>query len=227
MSYTDDIKARLNVTGNSISESQFNTTSNYIKSTFKDSPFYKIVKVNGADTEVRVMDVTSTVKGGKIEPIRFDNKYLLFLPKTTINIGDVVEFDNRTWIITDVQLNELYPSAKIGQCNYKLKYQIGVTKVKTGVDAMGRPTYTETPTYVDPLQPCIINTQIQSVGLNADVNLPKERLIITLTYNSNSKLIKENDVLNINNRNYKVTHFNYTHVINEVGILDVYADRIV
>lgn len=224
-SYLDKHKAKLNITGITIGEAQFNSTANFINSTFKDSPFYKIVKINGADVEVRVSDVTSTVRGSNIEPVRFSSKYLHFRPYVKVNIGDSVDYDGREWLITDFQINDLYPTAKMGQCNNTLTYQIGVTKVKTGVDAMNRPVYTDTPIY--DTKPCIIDTRIDGVTLNQPINLPAGQISITLQYDTNSKLIKENDELALYERKYKVIGIDFSHLINNVGLITVVAERIV
>lgn len=227
MSYWDKHLAYGQQEGMSTAEQHKNSTTQFINENFKDSPFYRVVKVNGIDTEVRINDVTSISRGRNIDPVRYVGKYLLFRPNTKVNVGDIVELDNLSWLITDYQLNDIYPNAKISQCNNTLKYKIGTSKVQTGKDALGRPVYSTIDTYVDPPQPCIINTQIQSVGLNNQIDLPKERLIITLTYNDNSKTIQINDEFMVNGSQYKVTHFDFTHVVNGIGLLDIYADRFV
>lgn len=107
MTYYDEYMSRLNATKNSLIDS----TVNLIGSSFKDAPNYKIVKINNSDIESR---------------FNYDKDYigtLLFKPNTIFSLGEYVEIDNKVWIITDFNLNYIYPKATVYMCNEAIKWK--------------------------------------------------------------------------------------------------------
>lgn len=226
MSYYDNFKARMNVSGNTIADSQFNTTANFINTHFAESPFYRVVKVNGVDLEVQLQDISSVTRSANVELVQNVLKFMLLKPNATVNIGDMVELDNLFWIVSDfISDNTLFPKAKIEKCNFVFHLQTGETKTLVGHDALNRPVYDTQPTYTD--VQCLLRTSVSGIGLNQPINLPQGQVHITMQYNDTAKSIKENDEFDLYNRQYKVIGFDFTNIVQGVGCLTIYADRVV
>lgn len=62
--------------------------------------------------------------------------------------------------------------------------------------------------------------------LNSEVNLPSERMLIAITYNDISKLIKENDEFDMYSRQYKVVGIDFSNVFNDKGIITLTTERV-
>jgi hypothetical protein len=232
MGYLDDYMARINATGNTIKDSQFHSTSKFIESTFADSPFYTVAKWNGEDLEVRLMDVNSITRSNQMMPVQFDIKFALFKPNIVMNLGEIIEIPNEdqtvytSWMVVDfTSENKLFPKAKIQICNFTLKVKTGETKTLLGQDDFKRPVYDTQATYVD-MQAILKNT-IGNIPLNAEINLPSERMFITVKYDDNAKLIKENDTFDMYNREYKVVGIDFSNVFNDKGIITLTTERVV
>lgn len=227
MSYMDDFKARMNQNGNSVAESQFNTTANFINSHFADSPFYKVVKVNGTiDLEVQLQDISSVTRSANVSLVQNTLKFMLLKPNTSVNIGDMVELDSIFWIVSDfISDNTLFPKAKIEKCNFVLPLKTGETKTLVGYDGLKRPVYDIQPTFTN--VQCLLRTSVATIGLNQPINLPQGQVSITTQYNDISKSIKEDDNFEIYDRQYKVIGFDFTSIVQGIGCLVIIAKRVV
>lgn len=224
--YLLNYMSRINASGNTIGESQFNSSASFIESTFADSPFYKVVKCNGQDLEIRLMDINSVTRSSAIQLVQYSLKFILLKPNVSLNIGDMIVMEDSTWMVTDYTgENLLYPKAKIEICNYLLKVKTGETKVLVGHDNLKRPQYNITPTYAD--VNCIIRNSIAGVSLNQNINLPNDNLYISMKYDDNAKLIKENDMFDIYNKQYKVTGTDFTAIHYGKGVITFLTERVV
>ena len=221
----DDYMARINATGNTIKDSQFHSTSKFIESTFADSPFYKVVKWNGNDLETRLMDVNSITRSNQLMPVQYGIKFALFKPNVVMNLGELLQIDTDYWMVTDFTSdNTLFPKAKIQICNFELQVKTGETKTLLGYDDFKRPVYDEQPTYAT-MQSILKNT-VGNITLNSEVNLPSEKMLITITYNDTSKLIKENDEFDMYSRQYKVVGIDFSNVYSDKGIITLTTERV-
>lgn len=231
MSYLDDYMARINATGNTIKDSQFNSTSKFIESTFADSPFYTVAKWNGNDLEVRLLDVNSITRSNQVMPVQYDIKFALFKPSVVLDLGEIIEITNEdnsvtSWMVVDfTSENKLFPKAKIQICNFELQVKTGETKTLLGQDDFKRPVYDIQPTYVT-MQSILKNT-IGNIMLNSEINLPSERMLITIKYDDTAKLVKENDTFDIYGREYKVVGVDFSNVFNDKGIITLTTERVV
>jgi hypothetical protein len=232
MSYLDDYMARINVTGNTIKDSQFHSSSKFIESTFADSPFYKVAKWNGSDLEVRLLDVNSITRSNQIMPVQYGIKFALFKPNIVMDLGEIVEIPNddqsvyTSWMVVDfTSENNLFPKAKIEICNFELQVKTGETKTLLGYDDFKRPVYDVQPTYVN-MQAILKNT-IGSISLNSEINLPSERMLISIKYDDTAKLIKENDTFDMYGREYKVVGIDFSNVFNNKGVITLTTERVV
>lgn len=231
MGYLDDFNARINATGKSIGESQFHSTQRFIESTFADSPFYHVAKWNGEDLEVQLSDVNSITRSNQIMPVQFGIKFCRFLPNIVLDLGEIIGIpnDNQStytyWMVVDfTSENKLFPKAKIEICNFELQVKTGEEKILCGYDDFKAPVYDIIPTYV-PMQSILKNT-IGNITLNSEINLPSERMLITITYNDTSKLIKENDEFDMYGRQYKVVGIDFSNVYSDKGIITLTTERV-
>lgn len=224
MSYLDDYQARLNVTGNSIAQAQINATELSINAAFNDSPWYKLVKVDGVEKDAQIQDMQSVVRSNTLMTILETNKFLLLKYGESANLGSIVEFDNYTYIVTDMIIdNPIFPKGKIEQCNTTIDIVTSSTTTSNGTDSLGRPI--PTTTNVTTTLPCLFVGGLSSVTLNKELNQPVDRVKITVQYNDTSKLIKENDVYTFYDNTYKVKSIDYTNIYNGVGMISLIADR--
>lgn len=163
----DAHKARMLANGNSTGEALGNSTKSSINYLFKDSPFYRVVQINGIDTEVRVSDKNVNISG-----ISSNQKDLTFRPDTKVNIGGLVEFDNKSWYLVDFNNNDIFPTGSIKFCNSTLKWK----------DTLGT-IYS---------QPCIIENRLLHTTLDTDkyMTIPDGNIIVTTQYNADAKTIK-------------------------------------
>lgn len=106
------MQTRLLAQGGSISGSMSESTKQVIRKSFKDSPSYKSVLINGVATDARIID-------GK------DSSYktMLLLPNTVLNNGIYIYYNLNYWLVTDFVQNEINPKALIQKCNHELKWQ--------------------------------------------------------------------------------------------------------
>jgi hypothetical protein len=232
MSYLDDFNARINVAGNSIANSQFHSTQKFIESNFANSPMYRVVQVNGVNLEVQLQDISSVTRSANVSLVQFTLKFMLLKPNTSVNIGDIVAIkDEQTqivvnWIVSDfISDNPLFPKAKIEKCNFELQVKTGETKILCGYDDFRAPVYDITPTFAT-MQSILRNT-IGNIALNSEINLPSERMLISITYNDTSKLIKENDTFDMYGREYKVIGIDFSNVHSDKGIITLTTERVV
>jgi hypothetical protein len=226
MSYLDDFKARVNASGKNLAESQFNTTARFIEANFADSPFYRLVKINGVDMEVQLQDINAITRSANVSLVQNVLKFMILKPNTSVNIGDMVELDGKFWMVTDyVSDNPLFPKAKIGKCNFSLHLKTDETKTLIGYDNFKRPQYDTQPIFTD-IQ-CILQTYVSNISLNNTINLPQGQVLVTIQYNDIAKSIKENDEFDIYNRQYKVVGMDYSNIVQGIGCLAIIAERVV
>jgi hypothetical protein len=129
-------------------------------------------------------------------------------------------------MVTDfISDNTLYPKAKIEKCNFELQVKTGETKILCGYDDFRAPVYDITPTFAT-MQSILRNT-IGNITLNSEINLPYERMFITITYNDTSKLIKENDTFDMYGREFKVVGIDFSNLHGGKGIITLTTERVV
>lgn len=224
MSYLDKHLAYLNVVGTSVGEQQKNATAGFMNSVFKDSPFYKLVTVDGVQKDARIEDMTAVVRSNNFVTILNTNKYMLLKSGDSANLGAIVEFDNISWLVTDNNSDDtLFNKSKLEQCNNKITVITSTTTTSSGTDIMGRPITIKTNVTTD--IPCILTGNLTSAQMNGELNQPKDSVKFTVQYNDTSKLITENENYTFYDRLYKVKSIDFTNVFNGIGFITVMADR--
>jgi DNA gyrase inhibitor GyrI len=112
MSFSDGFRNRMSKQGINESDSILNATFELANREFTNSPTFKVVKVNGADVDARLLDGSTGII-----------KYLLLRPKSTLNIGDYVEIDSRYWMVFDFNGEGISPKATIQACNEMMSWE--------------------------------------------------------------------------------------------------------
>lgn len=233
MSYIDKHIAYSNIEGKTIVEQQFNSSADFINSVFTESPFYIVGKWNNTDLEMQLNDVTSITRSNQIMPVQYGIKFARFKPNTVVNIGEIIEIPNEDnseyipWMVVDfTSENKLFPKAKIGICNFELNVKTSeTTPIFVGNDKHGAPVYRSDSIYT-PLQAILKNT-IGNISLNSEINIPSERMLITINYDDTGKTIKENDTFDLYGREYKVVGIDFSNVFYGVGCITLITERVV
>lgn len=113
MSYLDSYKKRININGSDFNSSKKKFNSVFYDNRFKDSPAYRLAIVN----EERELDIRL------INTEKNDIKRISIKPSDYINEGDLMFFDNKTWLVMGIVDNLTSPQAEIIHCNKTLNYK--------------------------------------------------------------------------------------------------------
>jgi hypothetical protein len=226
MTYLDDYKARINTSGKNLAESQFNTTARFIEISFADSPFYRVVKVNGTiDLEVQLQDINAITRSADVQLVQNVLKFMLLKPNNTVDIGDLVELDGQFWMVTDfISDNPLFPKAKIGKCNSTYPIKLNKSKVIIGYYDNGKPQWDEV-YQINNDDPCIVMSVNGTINTNSQIVTSNVSLSISLQYKE-SDTFAENYEFTMYGNKYKVKNIDYSFVINEKGIIKIIAERV-
>lgn len=197
----DAHKARMMANGSSTGESLGNSTKNSINHLFKDSPFYRIVKINGIDTEVRI-----TERAGLVNIKSSQHKLLTFRPDTKIDVGAIVEFDGSQWLNLDFTNNDVFPLATIQKCNEDLRWHDSIGQFQS--------------------VPCIVNKspmdRIFVKSNSHDVHVVDQMMYVLAKYDDLSKTIKSGQRFILGNQAYSVNGVDdLSYVHNEVGVIQL------
>ena len=117
MNYFDVYKKKLNSKGGNVVNALKGYGENFVIDNFKDDPNYRLAtKVDSEfyedEIDIRIENVDRTVTEKKI----------IFLPNAEVSEGDYISFDDKTYIIDEVEYNALAPFGKSKYCNQKLKW---------------------------------------------------------------------------------------------------------
>jgi hypothetical protein len=214
MGYFETYKSRLNANGGNVKDSVKNATIDAINKSFTSSLGHLVIKLNGVDTDSILIHSDKDAK-----------KFLLFKPGATVNRGDVALVEGENHLILDVIVNEIHPKAEIKFCNQTFTLSGAVTKTLVGYDDFGKPIYSETegtPTIV----PCIVEKSVYIEGQNTAINLSDHRIKVTLKYQVHNDLLEDAE-FEMFDESYKIVGVDKTQVINGVGLLIFYGERVV
>jgi hypothetical protein len=191
------------------------TKQSFIKM-FIGNPNYRLLSINGIQYE-------TLYSQGK----NSDEKSLLFIPNTKVDIGSVVELNSNSYLIMDFQgegINEIYPSATLKKCNNTYPIKLNKTSQLKGHNQLGKPVYEDVYS-VDKLEPCIVESGNFSTDTDSQLVIPKNTVFITLKYQL-SDTVNYNYEFTMYNNKYKIKDIDYTKVINEKGIIKLIAERV-
>ena len=115
----DSYIKRLNIEGETQRERNVNRTRNNITTKVKGNPSHKDVLLNGVPTKLVINSGTKPYY-----------KEFETLPGQHIDMGDYVEWANRTWLVYEADADdEVYIDGKMYECNYKLYWQDSTGKI--------------------------------------------------------------------------------------------------
>lgn len=114
MTYLDSWKALQNAQGGTVSSALKNDFKTSISKSFKDSPSYYSVSINGVVTDVHIVDDSQTR----------EQKILLTQSTSLIKSGDIVLWNSENWLtlIVDFQ-GEIYYRGTMRKCVSSLKWK--------------------------------------------------------------------------------------------------------
>lgn len=112
MSFADSYRNRLGREGSNDGEAIFNHTADLANKDFANAPNFKVVTIDGIAVDSRVLEGTT-----------WEDRTLLFRPKTKVDLGSIVVFDSTTWMITDALTTSISPKALLKPCNHILKWK--------------------------------------------------------------------------------------------------------
>lgn len=208
---------RLSIDGNSVKEKQINYMKDAITNDFQNDPSYFLAQRNSIPINIRLIE--DAQRSSRIDFI----KTILLEPGEILTLGDVFALGSDKWLCVEVDpLHEVYYKGSVRLCNATFTLQTSTTKTITGYDSLGRPIYTEVPVITS--WNCIAETKYINANFDKPINLPENKIHITVPY---SDLIKENMEFNMWNNKYKITGFSMENVINGIGILKVWSERMV
>jgi hypothetical protein len=145
---------------------------------------------------------------------------------TDIERGQFVNLDGNNFIsVTIPEDNGIYRKATIQLCNQTFTLSGTVTKTLVGYDDFGKPIYSETegtPTIV----PCIVEKSVYIEGQNTSINLSDHRIRVTIKYQVHDDLLEDAE-FEMFDESYKIVGVDKTQVINGVGLLIFYGERVV
>lgn len=194
MSFSDAFRNRMSQVGTNEASSIVNSTFELANREFANAPNFKVVKVNGNDVDVRVLDgATSGIKK------------LLLRPQATLNVGDYVEYDSKFWIVFDINGELISPKATIQACNEVMKWK----------DADGN-VY-QYPT----LATATRNTKFDIVSTQMQVEMLQAGIYAYLPYDKATKDVRTSQRFIFGDRVYEISGTDDLTMINEkrVGII--------
>lgn len=109
----DRYAARINLHGTNQRERMVNRLKTELLTKLPDSLSYKEVKLNGVETQLVINSGTKPYY-----------KDFQSLPGQFIQMGDYIEWSNRTWLVHEADSDtEVYTDGKMYECNYRLWWQ--------------------------------------------------------------------------------------------------------
>jgi len=112
VSYFDDYQKRLNASGTNEADAFKNSTINFIDRAFSNSPNYRLVPVDGVDTECRIINTDS-----------FKTRDMILRPGSRVNIGSLVVVDSYYFLITDFVYDNIISKARLTIASDMLRWK--------------------------------------------------------------------------------------------------------
>lgn len=167
----DLYEKRLMVDGDSLREREINSMVDAVMNDFKDTPSYRESKLSdsqGIDIQV-------------INTIHYNVKDIIVYPGSSINIGDILEFDNGKWLCLEAdKTNPVNETGRVYLCD--------------NVFTFHKPFVSPTPIDV----PYVTYDSIALTRMGLDTNkgyviTPNSRMMIAVSNNSVTRHILRND----------------------------------
>ncbi|WP_251398436.1 hypothetical protein [Ureibacillus chungkukjangi] len=206
----------MNSYGGNIQEAVSKATKRTQEQQIIKSPNLKYVKLN---SEINPLPcIVSNVDG-------FMKRKFLFVPETSIDNGDLIHYENYTYLTVKNSESIMYPEATTEVCNESFIYKIEGTKTNVGKDDFGRPIYeTSEPTIHN--IPCVLSDKTTTTDDNSPLLLPEGTIEIKIPYKI-GQIPSENYTFEYRDSPYKVKTISYENVINNVGFIVMRLERVI
>jgi hypothetical protein len=157
-----------------------------------------------------------------------EDKTVLLMPDTKINIGSVCEIGNSYYLVMDFLgegINEIYPTAKLKLCNSTFPIQSDKTKVLIGTNDFDEDVYEYTESPPENI-PCIVESRITSADTNEAINLPEGRINVTIPFKEHAE-IAEGKEFTMYGSVYQIVGIDYTKsTVSKTGILTIQGKKV-
>jgi hypothetical protein len=217
--YFDRYKTRMNASGSSMGNTFKNSTIDFINKSFKDSPNYKQVDINGVTTDVRIVDNEN----------KSNEKTLLFKPGIANVYGENALIDSENWLVVEYFKDEIHPKATIHRCNNTITITTDGAKTKIGETEWGEPVY-DTSSGTTYNFPCVIKSLREmndTDNESNEINIIESRIVLIISSSTDANnVIKENTEFSMFSNVYRVYSFDRSKIYNDKGLLVVLADKI-
>lgn len=180
--------------GSKESDAIMNSTFELVNREFSNSPTFNVVKVNGVDTDARILD-------GKTGLL----KNMLLRPRAKVNVGDYVEYASALWLVFDFNGEAISPKATLQACNEIMKW-----KDKNG-NIIQYPT----------LATATRNTKFDIASDKMQVEMLQAGVYAYLPYNESTKEIRTSQRFIFGDRVYEISGTDDLTMldVNRVGII--------
>lgn len=110
----------------------------------------------------------------------FYKRTILFRPDEDTQLGSYLQYDNKTYLTTNISDVDGYPQAFVEFCNFELLIKVEKIRVEVGKDNLGRPIYD----YIgeDYTIPSVATSKIYSTLDNSQMPLPVGALYVYIPY---------------------------------------------
>lgn len=198
----------INRDGSSPTESSMNAGKRSLNIAFKTSPSYTLLTVNDIQTEAIVTNKSD-----------FREKSILFRPDTKVDIGSVITFKNKEYLLTEFLDRELDPKGKLELCNAIVTVKIPGEEKYLGDDVFGNPVYEYTDETTKPIH-AIAKTTLIDEERDQAINLSGDRISVTIPY-----VDFPYDKFEVYEETYVVKGIDRTESIKGVGLLTILGEK--
>lgn len=196
-------RKRVLASGNNIREAtEFETKMSQI-SYIMDSPSRRDVIIN--------MDELNLIPSIVSDIDTFNYRKFLFCPDMKVFQGDYICHDGFIYLATDQTTDPMFPQLFGRLCNFDFPIEIGEIEEKIGEKPNGEPIIKKKIDYM--IKPCVMTTKIYDSLGNAQVVLPEGSMSVYLPFIEGEPLPRQNQVINVEDAQYKVTELSYEEVL--------------
>lgn len=188
----DDFKAyrdRVRAISYSSQDNLITTSKRQAHTNMMDSPNLVVIKNMVLEEQLDKTFILNTreYKPSIVSDIdSFYKRKVLFTPDGGIPLGSYLEHRDKTYLVTRIVDDDIYPVAEMEFCNYELLIKGEKVRVETGKDDLGNAKYSShQPKYKIP---CVATSKIYSILDNSQIPLPEGTINIYLPYHENVKI---------------------------------------
>lgn len=204
MGWLDIHKGRMDISNDNIGskDEYIQDTEIYLNDTFNQSPSYQIVRIDGIEHGVRIVNNRKYQTANE-----FEQNLVLLKPNTFIERGSYMTYPNEltkkqeTWLIVFYHYHRLYPKAYARYCNKTLNFKNGTSL------------------------PCVVSNKISSSAFiqeNEQMTLPKDSLAVYVKATKESIETVEGDRFVIDNLAYQVQSINISmNTEDGIGVVEM------